>query len=350
MAASEDGSRATSYDEANALVRHFLLEKSQIYAELQVLREKGWADPRGDQYFAAQRRRADTADSKMAWIFFKMMQGIAREMNSATGALDIQESHDGSQAILDFCTAPGGYLDTAMDLNPKAQARAFSLPVQQGGHKILMPRRWGVTIDFLDITMLAEDMGHTVIPSDHPDFENFQPRRLPKASKFDLIICDGQVLREHKRAKYRENHEALRLTSVQLALGLEHIKAGGTMVILLHRLEAWNNLATMFRFSKFSTVKTFKPQYSHSKRSSFYFVAKNVQSDHEEALHAMEIWKSTWRTATFGDNQDLKSIHTADLEAKEVIQQFGQDLIKLGNPIWSIQARALAQASFITDA
>ena len=50
---------------------------------------------------------------------------------------------------------------------------------------------------------------------------------------FDLVICDGQVLRTHARAGYKEAREARKLIVTQLALGSEHVRQGETMVVLL---------------------------------------------------------------------------------------------------------------------
>ena len=38
------------------------------------------------------------------------------------------------------------------------------------------------------------------------------------------------------------------------------------------------------------------------------------------------------------------------LEVERVLQEFGEDLISLGNGVWSIQAAALRNAPFMKDA
>jgi hypothetical protein len=93
-----------------------------------------------------------------------MMQRIATEMQNYTGALKIP-THDGGQgqpgSILDLCMAPGGFLGTAMKLNPGSEAVAFSLPTSKGGHDVLLESVEGLNVEetrFLDITMLATDI------------------------------------------------------------------------------------------------------------------------------------------------------------------------------------------------
>ncbi|KAK8074056.1 hypothetical protein PG994_004955 [Apiospora phragmitis] len=157
--------------------------------------------------------------------------------------------------------------------------------------------------------MLAEDMGVADVPADHPDAAKFLPRQLDEADAFNLVLCDGHVLRtqdrsgvvgpssdnsdRNKNKNYRELYEPYRLKYVQLALGLEHLKPGGTMVVLLHKTEAWNTLCTVRRFARFSgQVRLHKPRVSHTTRSSFYLVATGVDSAHPEAVAAVAKWKA----------------------------------------------------------
>jgi hypothetical protein len=76
-------------------------------------------------------------------------------------------------------------------------------------------------VDFLDVNMLAPDMGVESVPPEHPEALDFLPRQLQSQKVFDLVICDGQVLRTHERAAHRETREATRLTLEQLARSLE---------------------------------------------------------------------------------------------------------------------------------
>ncbi|KAF2135091.1 uncharacterized protein K452DRAFT_239995, partial [Aplosporella prunicola CBS 121167] len=70
----------------------------------------------------------------------------------------------------------------------------------------------------------------------------------------DLAICDGQVLRNHPRQSYREQVEASRLILSQLVFSLQRIKPRGTIVILLHKLDSWDNLELLYTFSKFAQI------------------------------------------------------------------------------------------------
>lgn len=278
-----------------------------------------------------------------------MMKNIAHELHKSTKAFKIRQAVGTEPpSILDICMAPGGFLATALEHNPTSHALAFSLPVSNGGHKVRLPQRPNVEQRFLDVTMLAADMGMSDIPQAHPEAENFMPRQFEPNRLFDLVLCDGQVLRTHVRAPYRENQEARRLSSTQLALGLQHLRPGGTMVILMHRLEAWNSVNLLKTFHEFSSLRLFKPKAGHAKRSSFYMIATGVQSRHPEAVRSIERWKAIWRAATFGgDDERWEVLSDRELSVEQLLDQFGEELIRLGRGIWKVQADALATAPFI---
>lgn len=69
---------------------------------------------------------------------------------------------------------------------------------------MILPERFAAAVNFLDVTMLAADVVMNKLPQDHPDAQNFLPRELRLQKMFDLIICDGQVLRTQQLPLYRE--------------------------------------------------------------------------------------------------------------------------------------------------
>ncbi|KGO40942.1 hypothetical protein PEX1_085710 [Penicillium expansum] len=326
----------------------YLLERSAEFRELSDVRQQGWEAPEGDKYFANLRKNAEKSDKQTAIYFHKLMQIIGREMDKATNAFKIQQVDSTPPAILDMCMAPGAFLDIALKKNPGSRALAFSLPVSCGGHRSRLASSLNTKQVFLDVTMLAADMDMNEIPESHDDAENFLPRQLEDGQLFDLVICDGQVLRQHPRATYREGREARRLVTVQLALGLQHLRPGGTMVILLHKLESWDVVNLIWKFHKISSVRLFKPKKCHAKRSSFYMLATNIQSQNPEAVEAVKRWKRIWQVATFGSDEEYnKVISDEDPSVETLVEDFGPKLVKLGKAIWKIQANALANAPFM---
>lgn len=279
------------------------------------------------------------------------MNKIGEELHRVTDAFGIRQQSKSTQPkILDMCMAPGGFLATALRKNPSARALAFSLPISNGGHKVLLPAASNVEKRFLDVTMMAEDMGSKEIPDNHPEAGRFLPQQFKPGQLFDLVLCDGQVLRTHERAPYREKREARRLTTTQLALGMEHLRPGGTMVVLLHKLERYDTANLLRTFSKISSVRSFKPERGHRIRSSFYMVATNVQSQHPDAIQAVEAWKSAWKVATFGTDGDYEqSIRVGGEDVGEMLAEFGADLVNMGRQAWRVQADALTRAPFIRN-
>lgn len=268
------------------------------------------------------------------------MQEIGDELEEQTHALS--QVSDGTQEvkILDLCMAPGGYSASALKYNPGATAFGITLPLAQGGHKVLLKPSSPL---YLDITMLASEFGVKDPPPTHPEHKNFLFERPYCEDKFHLIFCDGQVLRTHQRAEYRERHEARRLTVSQLILGLQRIRPGGTRIVLLHKVESWVTVELMYHFTRFSSIQLFKPKQKHALRWSFYLIAKNVQPDADAAKAAVESWKRSWWNATFGGEHGTGE---ADAIAgtpyvQAVLDEFGGQLVELGRPVWEIQATAL---------
>ncbi|KAI2628638.1 hypothetical protein GGR54DRAFT_354786 [Hypoxylon sp. NC1633] len=335
----------TNGELAHGIIANYLLKECAEFRKVSELREKGWNNPAGDTFFKKQRQSSDKADNRTAEFFFQMMKDIGEELHRSTNAFQIRSTR---AKILDMCMAPGGFLATALCKNPLAEALAFSLPVANGGHRVLLPATSNIEEKFLDITMLAEDMGIDEIPSNHPDAGHFLPRQFKPDQLFDLVLCDGQVLRTHERASYRENREAKRLITTQLALGMEHLRPGGTMVVLLHKLERCDTASLVWKFSKFSSVRCLKPQKGHRIRSSFYMVATNIQSQHPNAVEATKTWKTTYEVATLGTDEEYEQLLRDNGEGvEEMITEFGVDLVNMGRQVWRVQADALSKASFI---
>ncbi|KAI1099453.1 hypothetical protein F4804DRAFT_345497 [Jackrogersella minutella] len=332
---------------ANKAITTYLLEKSAEFRNVTELRQRGWDNPDGDTFFKKQRHASDNCNNHRALFFYRMMMKIGEELHRSTNAF-AKPNGSPQMKILDMCMAPGGFLATALRNNAGAEALAFSLPPSNGGHRVYLPKDRGVECKFLDITMLSADMGLEAIPENHPDAGRFLPQQFKPGQLFDLVLCDGQVLRTQERAPYREKREANRLAATQLALGLEHLREGGTMVVLLHKLEKYNTAKILWTLSKFATVRSFKPTKNHCIRSSFYMVATNVRSRHPVAAQAIEDWKADWRLATFGTDEEYeRSPCNQGDNVEEMLREFGTDLVNMGKQMWVVQADALAKAPFI---
>ena len=153
----------------------------------------------------------------------------------------------------------------------------------------------------------------------------------------------------HCRIRHREKCEALRLLTSQLVLALQRVRPGGTVVILLHRLDSWRSVALLHRFAAFARIRLFKPRHGHTMRTSFYLVAQNVQPRCAAAQRAVGAWKEQWKAATFGGDgggDEAPDTASGDM-VNSVLEDFGSRLIRMAAPVFAIQAEALRNAPFM---
>ena len=272
-----------------------------------------------------------------------------------SGAFDVEVLEHANINALNLCMAPGAYTFAMLKQYPDASICGITLPVRSGGHKMIIPygpKDPRVDVKFLDITMLVREFSTRSfsIPADHPDAVNFIKSSPFNGQKFELVLCDGQALRTHERAKYRETmREACRLLAAQLIFGMARIKQGGTFVILLHKAEAWDTMCLLKSFCSFAKVTLFKPESAHRQRSTFYLVAKDVQSTSTEARTFINGWKQAWTEATFGGEEGIGSdpAMPGDAEVDALLHHFGPGLIHLARRTWSIQAEALDRSHWL---
>jgi 23S rRNA U2552 (ribose-2'-O)-methylase RlmE/FtsJ len=306
---------------------------------------QGWDNPEGDKYFERQRKLGDDANPETTKIFFGMMNRVGDKMQQATGIFNLPGKRP-SMLALGF--APGGFVGRALKTNPNVQVVGITLPTREKGVESLVknPRLHVVPAD---VTMLAVDLGFPLadIPAEHPDAKRFLDRAIRPRQQFDLVTCEGGVLRTHQIASYREQREAHRLKASQLAISLERVKSGGSMIVLMHKAETWNSLCLFYKFSKFSKVRLFKPEMEHQHRSSFYMIATDIQSQSEVAKDAVKQWKAEWKTATFGtDDEYSKECQDNALDVNKVLEEFGESWIDLCREVWVLQIKGLEKKSF----
>lgn len=284
----------------------------------------------------------------------QIMGKIAKEMHKAKKAFDIVPQAE-PQRILDLCMAPGSYLKFALQHNPTAHAVAFTLPPEQGGLVPIVEASETVKIHMLDINMFAADMGvgPDDIPQSHENSAKFlHSQYLEDGHGFDLVICDGAVFRTKEMDLHVLFRESRRLFLAQMALGLGHLRPGGTMIVLLHKVEGLDSIRLLRAFDSFAKVELFKPWNGHAKRSSFYMIASDVQSTDHRAVEAVQEWKRQWKLRTLGTDEEwederARAAGFGELGIEGVLEEFGPTLVKMANDgqVWRKQAAALKTVS-----
>ncbi|KAK7727562.1 hypothetical protein SLS53_003885 [Cytospora paraplurivora] len=327
------------------VVSQYLLENVAEFRELSEIRLKGWNNPEGDRYFERQRHIADNPDDNTSKIFLGMMQRVGAKMQDATGVFTLSSKRP---SMLALGCAPGGFVETALKVNRDVQIIGITLPAKDNGVECLVKHRRLRLIE-ADVTMLGADLGITEadIPPEHPDAKNFLPRQIRPRQQFDLVTCEGGVLRTHQVASYREHREAARLKTSQLAIALARVKPGGSMVVLMHRAESRNSLYLFHIFSKFGKVCLFKPDFEHQHRSSFYMIVTNIQSQDEAAQRAVKQWTSEWKAATFCTEEEYREwLRSNTVDLNELLEEFGKEWVELSREVWNLQIKGLQRKSF----
>lgn len=312
---------------------------------------QGWNNPEGEEYFKKQRFHTDNADLDTSYKFLRMMRNVADKMQSATNIFTLPTATSSrAPTILGFGFAPGGFVEKALALNPTATATGFSIAHAVGGIPVLISGP-NLQTHYADITLMAGDLGITPdqIPASHPDATQFLPRLIRPRAQFDLVTCEGGVLRPHvsRLGVHREVREAHRLRAAQLALGLARVKSGGRMIVLMHKAEAWSSLSLLYTFSRFSRVRLFKPEGEHQYKSSFYMLATEIRSQSEEARQAVRMWTREWRVACFGSDEEYKAeLGRNKLDVDKVLWDFGDVWLELSREVWDLQREGLKVKSF----
>ncbi|KAH7563668.1 hypothetical protein BM1_00715 [Bipolaris maydis] len=288
-------------------IKDYCIKHAAIFRELADLRRRGWENPR-----------------TMVILEYNVIERIM-QMNLEN--LCHQRHHlprNPPSLVSAWCLAASR---PVFKRDCYARVCGISLPVSRGGHEMILPN-WRsdprIRVRFLDIIMLAAEMDVTNIPVEHPDATNFV-------------------------AEHREKREAWRLLASQLVLALQCVKQDGKIVILLHKLEAWDTVLLPYTLGKFSSFQLFKPQKKPAIRSSFYVVAEQIQTQSSLFQASVTTWKEEWYVATFGSDVEYRDNRARFYGLVDrVLSDFGTELLELGQPIWEVQSAALRKASFVT--
>ncbi|KAJ5793288.1 uncharacterized protein N7503_009266 [Penicillium pulvis] len=324
------------------------VSSSQTYRRLRGLKERGWKNQDGDRFFEERRKTASNPTQSKKESFYQMTCHIGSGLAEGT---DIFKLKPPGLKVLDLCMAPGGFTTAAADNLLEPLIDGITLPPQIGDYEVLAKRHCQRII-YADITMYLTEMGYEgTIPNGHPDANHFDTSRPLLDNTYDIVICGGAVGRDHPREEYRQDCEGTRLTVSQMVFAMNHLKTGGSMVLLLHRVEAWDTVCILHAFNQFSEIQLYKHPKCHAIKSSFYLVAKNVDLEHPVAKQSVSHWRNLWGYLTFKEFEDVP-LPDSKLDGSDVafvqsmIDDFGPQFQKIAQPVWKCQAKALRKQPF----
>ena len=129
------------------------------------------------------------------------------------------------------------------------------------------------------------------------------------------------------------------------------------MVIFLHKADAWPSVLLTHTLARMAeTVVLCKPQTAHKKQSSFYLVARGVRPECDAARAAVAGWKAKWGLATFGVGDGGGPLGEVEKEVlgsgeeekvRDLLREFGPDLVRMVEPVFAVQAEALRTAPWM---
>jgi hypothetical protein len=122
------------------------------------------------------------------------------------------------------------------------------------------------------------------------------------------------------------------------------------VTLLTKEIRCLRTVDLLRQFNRFASITLFKPSKCHAKRSSFYLVASNIQTEHPGVVTAIQNWKHTWAVATFGGDENYEEIVRRDnSQAERILDDFGSELVRLGRKIWDIQPGLLRKRRSLQD-
>ncbi|KAI9039333.1 uncharacterized protein KD926_009476 [Aspergillus affinis] len=327
------------------------ISSDPLFSELQDLRTKALEASNTDYLPKAGRKRqrinVEALQARVAKEdLFRGMETTGEKLVAETNILKL---HTSTPQVLDLCMAPGGFVATVEKALPKSIIDTIILPTPLGGYNVLNPHifRYVMHTDKLIYNLVDEG----VVENDF-ETELYEITRPFLGGPYDLIFCGCAPAKYQPREDYQSYCEAIRLSLSQLVFALDRLKPGGSLVLLLDRIDAWHTVCILHALSRFSEIQVYKHPEIHATKSSFYLVAKNVNLDHEDFKHAINNWRDLWTYIGFEDTVDAQRMtwrcDKIDQEKnfKSDFEQFGPRFLELARPVWKIQATAMRRASF----
>ena len=295
-----------------------------------------------------------------------------------------------SDSLAPYRCAPGGFSTYILDKNPLAHGVGVTLPLASGGHPTQLAPRHRKRYEFVYKDILRYDLlpshGAGLPARDAATAHAHMLQPIPEAWKrhFGLVLLDAHPLRTYRRAgppspehepegpppeggPSREEDPAHAHTIysgalfiAQLALALETLAPGGTLVLKLTHLEKFPAAHVLFLLDSISaSLVVRKSHTTHTVRGTFYAVARGVcgpspgsrSSSGERGAEGLRSWyvaglRALWAELWLGgeDGQgrrkrfdDLDFVVTTEM----LLDAYVDRLVEFGRDVWATQVAGL---------
>ncbi|EFY86533.1 FtsJ-like methyltransferase family protein [Metarhizium acridum CQMa 102] len=207
-----------------------------------------------------------------------------------------------------------------LECYPNTKITGISMPSEEGGCPVGFESE-NVQSVVKNVGTLAGDLGVSDIPETH---------QMTPSLTMERVLCKELPARKAKRKKpprkgkippcerklRSDSPEYIRIQTAQLILATENLRENGTMVVLMRKPENPPTTELLRLFSQFSEISLFKHRHHYQTTSSFYMVAKNVQTRSEKATRAIAKRRKKWKETT------LRQAGEADESEESVGDEF----------------------------
>lgn len=254
---------------------------------------------------------------------------------------------------------PGGFSQYILEKNWRARGRGFSLHPDSGGHRLCITgsalNRWAIT--YQDVThydfytpFLSESPTSPIVTENSHKLHLYP---LPQLPPQDLVIADGQFLRELALREQQSVPEEAslderpyeRLIYSQLLLALVFLRPGGTLVFKFTHCDRYATIHIIRQLQSISDSLTcFKPMSCWSHSASFYVVAKGMQTDSPRCGSLIREWTAYLCHLMLGPPRSEESQKEADRLGEDIISSGElEEMVPMFRQVWETQARSLEQ-------